>query len=62
MRRWTGDRFVGTLEDGEEPPLLDVASQPKVVVIAARSMSGSGSVVGPAIVVTSSPHDAEDLL
>lgn len=26
MRRWIGDRFVGKLEDGEEPPLMDVVS------------------------------------
>lgn len=25
MRRWTGTRFVGELEPGEEPPLMDIS-------------------------------------
>lgn len=26
-RRWTGDRFLGNLDEGEEPPFLDFDGQ-----------------------------------
>lgn len=70
MRRWTGDRFVGELEENETPPLFDCVGLPERVVVFERLSREQLQEAGfeddspeyRRALAALSPADAEDLL